>query len=94
MPMTHERLPTPQEKDGARWLRMLGRPELIGTNFTLKDGSHMMAEDFPDACPEDGVNMLYALEQLGPDHPLYIANFPTAQHLIEVYFGAPSTEQK
>lgn len=83
---TNEQLPV--ESDGARWLRMLDREDIIGTSFTLKDGKVISAEDFTEACPEDACNMLYAMEQLGPEHPLYQQNLPMAKHILETYFGA------
>lgn len=79
----------PVESDGARWLRMLDRGDVIGTSFTLKDGRVLLAEDFTEGCPNDACNMLYAMEQLGPEHPLYQQNLPMAKHILETYFGAP-----
>ncbi len=87
MTLNNEQLPL--ESDGARWLKMLGRGDLIGESFTLKDGRVISAEDFPEACPEDASNMLYAMEQFGPDHQLYKDNLPMAKHILETYFGAP-----
>lgn len=85
--MSPEKVRTPEEPDGVRWLKMLGRGDLIGSMCTLKDGRVVAAQDFADACPEYAIDMLYAMEQLGPEHPLYIENEPTAQHAIESYLG-------
>ena len=86
--MTHETAPLVPEPDGVRWLKMLDREALIGSHFTLKDGTVLKAEDFAAACPDYAIDLLYVMEQLGPDHEEFKENYAGAQHAVDVYLGA------
>ena len=85
--MLHETAPSTPEPDGIRWLKMLDRESLIGSEFTLKDGTVVKAEDFALACPEYAVNLLYVMEKLGPQDEVFTDNFAGAQHAVDLYLG-------
>lgn len=93
--MTNPNKETIPEPDGIRWLKMLGREDLVGKEFTLPSGRTIFAEDFP-AVSKDGANMMYVLEHVketsGTDDPLYANNMPIAREFVEKYFGPPPTE--
>ena len=80
------------EKKGAQWLKAVGRSDVIGKPYPLKDGSFILAEDFPERSPFSATTM-GILDLLGPDNPTSQKLIVTARQMIENVFGPPPDQE-
>ena len=80
------------EKEGARWLRAVGRADVIGKPYPLEDGSFIAVEDFPEVSPFSAQSMRL-IDRFGPDHPASKPFIDIARQKIENVFGPPPEQQ-
>lgn len=73
-----EQRPEP-EPDGVRWLKLIGRGDLIGV--PTKHGQP--AEEFPSLCPQNAVDVFISLESLKINDPRREAGIAAARAMID-----------
>lgn len=91
--MTNSYEDFPEEKDGIRWLKMLGREDAIGKEVMLPDGRSLLAEDFTEVCPGNAIDLMYGLEYAEPNDPDLPLALKNAQDIISRYVGPQPVDE-